>query len=84
MSEEGECQATIALFPYGLWSAFLYLIADGLGDALGINTEADAIKEILSHGGVHKHGPWIVEHSLEIGIQMDQQQRQAGIVLSYL
>lgn len=73
MPKEGEREATIALFTYGLRSTFLYLIADGLGDALGIDAESHSIKEILPHRGMHKHGSWIVEHGLEIGIQMDQQ-----------
>jgi len=72
MSKEGEGQTAIALFTYCLGTAFLDLIANGLGNTLGIDAETDAIKEILSNRGVNKHGTWIVEDRLEIGIQMNQ------------
>lgn len=84
MSKEWEGQTAIALLSNCLGAALLDLIADGLGNALRIDAEADAIEEILPHRGVDKHGVRIIEHRLEIGIQMHQQQRQARIILANL
>jgi len=58
----------IALLPNCLGATFLDLITNGLGNALGIDAEADSIEEILPHRGMDKHGARIVEDRLEIGI----------------
>lgn len=84
MSKEGEGQAAIALLAYGLGAALLDLVANRLGDALGIDAEAHPIEQVLAHRGVHEHGARIVEDGLQIGIQMDQQQGQTRIILANL
>lgn len=52
MSKKGESQTAIALLPNCLGATFLDLITNGLGNALGIDAEADSIEEILPHRGM--------------------------------
>lgn len=72
MPKEGEGQTAIALLPDSFRATLLDLIANGLGDSLGIYAEAHSIEQIFPYRGVDKHGVGIVEDRLEIGIQMDQ------------
>jgi len=68
VSKEGEGQTSIALFPNSFRSTLLDLIANSLGDSLGIDAEAHSIEEIFPHRSAHKHGSWIIEDCLQIGI----------------
>lgn len=84
MSKEGEGQTAVALLTYRLGAALLDLIANGLGNALGIDAEAHPIEQVLTYRGVHEHGAWVIKDSLQIGIQVNQQQSQAWIILADL
>lgn len=84
MSEKGEGQTAIALLTYRLGAALLDLIANGLGNALGIDAEAHPIEQVLAHRGVDEHGARVIEDSLQVGIQVNQQQSQTRIILADL
>lgn len=68
MIEEGERQTAVAQFTYRLGAALFDLIANCFGNTIRINTEAHAIEEELTHGGVEKHRFGIVEDGLQVGV----------------